>query len=88
MDRVPSSNDIKLAAKDVVNHMEVTFGTLPDERRGEVEKMLENLVYDNPPLGPDWGPCNHGYENKYWCARCVGTIDEALMPVKNAPNIE
>lgn len=86
MDTVPSSNDIKLSARDAVNYLANQFGPIPDERRSGAEKMLANLIYDYPPLGPDEGPCNHGYENKHWCARCGGKVDEKFMPVETAPN--
>lgn len=86
MDTVPSGNDIKLGAQDAVSYFLNLLGPIPNARRCAVEKMLANLIYDNPPIGPNEGPCNHGYDNKHWCARCSGKVDESFMPIESAPN--
>jgi hypothetical protein len=81
---LPSSNDIKLSARDVLKHFVERFGPIPDEGVEFSEKILAQLVYENPPTGPEEGPCNHGYENKYWCARCQGKLDENFRPIEGA----
>lgn len=84
MNTLPSSNDIKLTAHDAVQYLIKQFGPIPSERVKEAEEMLAGLVYENPPDGPDEGSCNHGYENKHWCARCQGKIDESFQPIVGA----
>jgi hypothetical protein len=80
---LPSSDDIKLSARDAVKHLIHIFGPLPAENIPAAEKLLANFLYENPPTGPDQGPCNHGYDNKYWCARCQGKIGEDFQSISD-----
>lgn len=78
----PSKNDVKLASRDAIKFLMGLFGPLSDEKIEIGEKMFVDLFYQNPPpVGLEEGPCNHDYENKHWCPRCNGGVDEQFRPI-------
>jgi len=82
-----SENDTVLAIEDATRCMQTIFGPVPREAQEKIAEMFLELLNQQPPvLSPeDQGPCVHGYENKYWCARCQGKINEDFEFIDQQP---